>query len=71
MSSKDVTGSVWKYEQNKCHKDAVQVMVVLPKTTPNVGEMLSIICVKVMGDSLHQEIFASTETSVSQQRKQL
>ena len=41
MNWKDATASFRKHEQSKCHKDAVQVMIVLPKTTRNIGDTLS------------------------------
>ena len=30
-----------KHEESGCHKDATQVIITIPKDTPNVGEMLS------------------------------
>ena len=48
---KDATGSFWKHEQSKCHKDAVQAMVVLSKNTPIVGDMLSVIHIKNKADN--------------------
>jgi len=41
MNWKDATVSFRKRERSKCHKDAIQVMVVLPKTTCNIGDSLS------------------------------
>ena len=38
---KDVTEGFHHYEQSKCHQDAVQVMIVLRKSTHDVGELLS------------------------------
>ena len=29
------------YESSSCHRDAIQMIVELPKTCPDVGEMLS------------------------------
>jgi hypothetical protein len=30
-----------KQEKSECHREAVEMMIVLPKTTRNVGELLS------------------------------
>lgn len=30
-----------KHEESGCHKDATQVIITIPKDTPDVGEMLS------------------------------
>ena len=38
---KDATEGFRRHEKSKCHADAVQVMVVLPKSTADVGEVLS------------------------------
>ena len=38
---KDATEGFRKHEKSSCHIDALQVMVVLPKTVPDVGEVLS------------------------------
>ena len=38
---KDVTEGFRHHEASKCHQDAVQVMIVLPKTTHDIGESLS------------------------------
>ena len=40
---KDATEGFRRHERSKCHADAVQVIVVLPKTTRDVGETLSTI----------------------------
>ena len=38
---KDATESFSKHdESSKCHRDSVQVMVIIPATTPDVGEKL-------------------------------
>ncbi len=38
---KDATISFKKHESSLCHKEAVQLVIVLPATCPDVGEMLS------------------------------
>ena len=38
---KDATVSLKKHEQSSCHREAVEVMVSLPATTRDIGEMLS------------------------------
>ena len=38
---KNVTEGFRHHETSKCHQDAVQVMIVLPKTTHDIGESLS------------------------------
>lgn len=38
---KDATDCFQRHEKSKCHMDAVQVMIVLPKTTRDVGEINS------------------------------
>ena len=38
---KDATIAFKKHESSECHKEAVQVMISLPATCPDVGEMLS------------------------------
>ena len=38
---KDATVSFKKHEQSSCHREAVEVMVSLPVTTRDIGEMLS------------------------------
>ena len=38
---KDGIVSFTKHESSDCHKEAVQVMEVLPRTTQNIGEQLS------------------------------
>ena len=38
---KDATEGFRKHEKSRCHIDALQVMIVLPKTVPDVGEVLS------------------------------
>ena len=38
---KDATEAFCRHEASKCHQDAVQVMIVLPKTTRDIGETLS------------------------------
>ena len=38
---KDGTLSIKKHEQSSCHQQAVEVMVTLPATTRDIGEMLS------------------------------
>ena len=38
---KDATIAFKKHESSQCHKEAVQVSIVLPSTCPDVGEMLS------------------------------
>ena len=38
---KDATMLFRKHEESGCHKDAMQVIITIPKDTPNVGEMLS------------------------------
>lgn len=40
---KDATEGFRRHERSKCHADAVQVIVVLPRTTRDVGETLSTI----------------------------
>lgn len=38
---KDATVAFRQHEESACHKEAVEKMLTLPATTPNVGEMLS------------------------------
>lgn len=38
---KDATDCFRRHEQSKCHKDALQVMVVLPNSVRDIGETLS------------------------------
>jgi len=38
---KDATIAFKKHELSECHKEAVQVAIVLPRSCPDVGEMLS------------------------------
>ena len=35
------TGGFSSHERSKCHKTALEIVVSLPKTTKDVGEMLS------------------------------
>ena len=39
---KDATGAFKKHLRSNCHVEAVEAVLVLPKTTPDVGEMLSV-----------------------------
>ena len=45
---KDAMGDFRKHEQSKCNKDAEDS---LPKTTPNVADMLSVLHVKNKADN--------------------
>ena len=38
---KDATEGFRRHELSRCHKDAVQVMITVPKSTRDVGESLS------------------------------
>ena len=38
---KDATMLFRKHEESGCHKDATQVVITIPKDTPDVGEILS------------------------------
>ena len=38
---KDATIAFKRHESSECHKEAVEVLIVLPCSCPDVGEMLS------------------------------
>ena len=38
---KDATIAFRNHEQSACHAEAVETMVIIPSTVPDVGEMLS------------------------------
>lgn len=41
---KDATESFRKHESSKCRRESVQVMFIIPATTPDVGEIFSNSC---------------------------
>ena len=50
---KDGTVAFRQHEESACHKEAVEKMLTLPATTPNIGEMLSSTLAKEKATNRH------------------
>ena len=48
---KDATERFRRHEQSKCHQDAVQVVVILPKSCADIGKSLSMAHTKQKAES--------------------